>query len=253
MKPPSIATRAEWLAARKVLLAEEKKLTHLNDEVARKRRALPWVEVTEAYVFDGPDGKVRLADLFDGRSQLFVYHFMLPPGAQDPCPGCSFISDHVDAARQHFEHADLSFAAVSRAPLAEISKVKQRMGWKFPWVSAHDSSFNYDYGASFTKEQLATGKVEYNYDLIDNDDMEDLHGSSIFVKDDSGRIYHTYSCFARGDERMLGAFAFLDLTPKGRSEEGGTMCWVRLHDRYEDDGRQAACCACSCGNGKETP
>lgn len=241
---PQIVTRDEWLAARKALLAEEKKLTSAHDEVARQRRAMPWVKVEKDYVFDTLHGPRTLADLFHGRSQLFIYHFMLAPGWENPCEGCSFISDHVDAARQHFEHADLSFAAISRATVPEIEKVKKRLDWKFPWVSSHGNSFNYDYNVSFTKDQIASRKATYNYAPYDGD-YEDLHGCSIFARDESGRIYHTYSCYARGAENLLGAFAFLDLTPKGRNEQEGIMSWVRRHDEYENDDRAKSCCACS--------
>lgn len=239
-----VATREEWLAARKELLEAEKAHTRAHDELARKRRELPWVKVEKDYVFETADGSRTLADLFDGRSQLYVYHFMLPPGADQPCSGCSFIADHVDAARQHFEHADLSFAAVSRATMEEIERIKARFGWTFPWVSANKSDFNYDFGASFTAEQIAAGEASYNYEPYDDEEWLDLHGSSVFAKDESGQIHHTYSCYARGDERMLGAFAFLDLVPKGRNESSA-MDWVRRHDEYEDDGRSSSCGACS--------
>lgn len=241
---PTIATREEWLAARKALLAEEKKLTRAHDEVARQRRALPWVKVEKDYVFDSSGGPRPLSSLFEGRSQLFVYHFMLGPGWENPCDGCSFISDHVDAARQHFEHADLSFAAVSRAPVDEIEKVKKRLGWKFTWVSSGNNCFNHHHGVSFTKDQIASGQAEYNYAPYDGD-YEDLHGCSVFAKDNTGQIFHTYSCYARGGEKLIGAFQFLDLTPKGRNEAGGIMSWVKLHDEYESGQDGKPCCACS--------
>jgi len=238
---PKIVTREQWLAARKALLAEEKKLTRAYDEVARQRRALPWVKVEKDYVFDTLDGPRTLADLFAGRSQLFIYHFMLAPGWENPCTGCSFIADHVDAARQHFEHADLSFAAVSRATIEEIEKVRRRLGWKFTWVSSNKNTFNNDYAVSFTKDQIASGKATYNYAPYDGD-CEDLHGESIFAKDGAGDIYHTYSSYARAGERLIGAFQFLDLTPKGRNETDGIMSWVRLHDQYETTGDSCGCC-----------
>jgi predicted dithiol-disulfide oxidoreductase (DUF899 family) len=227
---PTIASRAEWLEARKALLVKEKEMARQLDHLRAERRDLPWVRVEKPYVFDGPAGKLALADLFKGRSQLAVYHFMLTPGSDHICPGCSFISDHVDAARQHFENADLSFVAISRAPLAEITPVKKRMGWTFDWVSSHGTDFNYDFGVSFGKDDIAAGRAVYNYGTPIKK-SEDMHGTSIFAKDAAGAVYHTYSTYARGDEPMIGAFTWLDLTPKGRNETG-TMSWVKLHDEY---------------------
>lgn len=226
-----IVSHADWLLARKALLAREKELTHLRDAVSAARRELPWEKVEKPYVFDTPTGKETLAELFDGRSQLAVYHFMLTPGFDHICPGCSFLSDHTDAARQHFEHADLAFVAISRAPLDHIERVKKRMGWSFRWVSSAGTTFNYDYGVSFTDEQISAGKADYNYGSTSS--KSDLHGTSIFAKDDAGAVYHTYSCYARGNELFAGAFNWLDLAPKGRNEQG-TMSWVRLHDEYEN-------------------
>lgn len=234
-----VVSREEWLVSRKALLRREKELTRFHDQLCAERRALPWVRVEEDYVFQGPDGAVTLADLFDGRSQLFIYHFMLGPGWKEGCPGCSFIADHVDAARRHFEHADLSFAAVSRAPWEEIAPFKKRMGWTFRWVSSFGSSFNFDFGVSFTPEQLARG-ADYNYEHT-TDLMDELHGESVFVKNAAGEIFHTYSSFARGGERLIGAFAFLDFVPKGRNETS-TMNWVRLHDQYDDAPASDGCC-----------
>ncbi len=244
MQPRRIATRAEWLEARKAHLMDERALMHARDKLAEERRALPWVRVETEYVFDTPTGPKTLAELFDGRSQLFVYHFMLAPGSDHLCSGCSFISDHIDAARRHFEHADLSIAVVSRAPLSQILPVKNRMGWTFNWVSSAGTSFNYDFGVSFTPEQIANRDTDYNYGTTPYAE-EDIHGSSVFAMSDGGDVFHTYSTYARGDEALLGAFSFLDLVPKGRNE-AGTMSWVRLHDEYEDDGRRkAACPACA--------
>jgi predicted dithiol-disulfide oxidoreductase (DUF899 family) len=226
-----VVSREQWLTARKELLSQEKELTRHRDRVAAARRALPWVRVEKDYVFDTVDGKRSLAGLFDGRSQLLVYHFMLTPGLDHVCSGCAFLSDHVDAARQHFENADLSFVAVSRAPLSDILPVKMRLGWKFRWVSSGGTSFNYDYGVSFTRAQIASGKVGYNYDMTDFSG-EDLHGTSVFARDDAGDVFHTYSTYARGNEVLAGAFSYLDLVPKGRNENG-TMSWVQLHDEYE--------------------
>ncbi|MES2996503.1 MAG: thioredoxin family protein [Verrucomicrobiota bacterium] len=239
---PLVVSHKDWLAARTALLAEEKSVTRARDEVARKRRELPWEKVDKDYIFESSTGPVKLADLFQSRSQLFLYHFMLAPDWENPCEGCSFIADHVDAARQHFEHADLSFAAVSRAGVEKIAHVKKRMGWDFQWVSSGENPFNYDYGVSFTREQLASGKVTYNYAEIDNSENQDLHGCSIFAKGEDGEIYHTYSCYARGAEILLGAFNFLDFTPNGRAEEDGIMCWVRRHDEYENNPKKSSCC-----------
>jgi predicted dithiol-disulfide oxidoreductase (DUF899 family) len=233
-----IVSRKEWLAARKTLLARERELTHLRDRVNAERRELAWVKVEEDYVFDASEGKVSLADLFDGRSQLVVYHFMLTPGSDHICDGCAFLADHVDAARMHFQHADLSFAAVSRAPLAQIEPVRKRMGWRFRWVSSFGNEFNYDYGVSFTQEQIEKGKTGYNYGTTPYANP-DLPGTSVFAKDDVGQVFHTYSTYARGGEVLLGALNWLDLTPKGRNETS-TMSWVRLHDEY--DKQPTSCC-----------
>jgi predicted dithiol-disulfide oxidoreductase (DUF899 family) len=227
-----IVSREAWLAARKALLAKERAMTHALDELRAERRQLPWVKVDKAYVFEGTDGPCTLADLFRGRSQLAVYHFMLAPGSEHICSGCSFIADHIDAARQHFEQADLAFAAISRAPLARIEQVRRRLGWTFPWVSSNGTDFNYDFGASFRKEDIAAGRAIYNYGTVIKN-SEDMHGTSIFAKDEKGDVYHTYSTYHRGDELLIGAFNWLDLAPKGRNETGGTMSWVRLHDEYE--------------------
>jgi len=227
-------SREEWTAARRQLLDREKELTKLQEEVNRQRSELPWVKVEKEYVFDTPQGRQTLGDLFAGRSQLIVYHFMFGPGWKAGCLGCSFFADHVDGPNQHISHHDVTFAAVSRADLAEIEAYKKRMGWRFNWVSSAGSDFNYDFHVSFSKDDMAKGKVYYNFEMIDAT-MEDLHGTSVFVKDESGAIYHTYSSYARGDERGLGAYMFLDLTPKGRNETGPNFNltdWVRRHDEY---------------------
>jgi predicted dithiol-disulfide oxidoreductase (DUF899 family) len=233
-----VVSREDWLTARRALLAEERELTHARDRLSAARRALPWVKVDKVYAFDTPDGRKTLADLFDGRSQLAIYHFMLAPGSTHICDGCGFMADHADAARLHFEHADLSFAAVSRAPLVQIEQVKKRMGWRFTWVSSFGSDFNYDYGVSFTDEQIDKGETGYNYGTTPYANP-DLPGTSIFAKDEAGQVFHTYSSYARGGELLLGALNWLDLTPKGRNETG-TMSWVRLHDEY-DQGAHACC------------
>ena len=233
----SIVSREEWIAARKQLMAREKELTKLQDEVSNQRREMPWVRVDKEYVFDTPDGKKTLAQLFDGRSQLIIYHFMLGPGWKAGCVGCSFFSDHVDGPNQHLAHHDVTFVAVSRAPLAEIEAYKKRMGWRFNWISSFNSDFNYDYHVSFKKEDMAAGKVYYNFEMT-KATMEDLHGTSVFIKDETGAVFHTYSAYARGDERGLGAYMFLDMTPKGRNETGpnyNLTDWVRRHDEYDNN------------------
>jgi predicted dithiol-disulfide oxidoreductase (DUF899 family) len=224
-------SREEWLEARKALLAKERAITHELDALRAERRALPWVRIDKPYVFEGPDGPASLADLFGDKSQLAIYHFMLAPGSKHVCPGCSFTVDHADAARQHFEHADLAFAAVSRAPIGEIERVKRRMGWTFPWVSSYGTDFNYDFKVSFTPEDRAAGRAIYNYGTpIENSD--EMFGLSVFFRDEKGDIFHTYSTYHRGTELLMGAFNWLDMTPKGRNEPDGTMSWVRLHDSY---------------------
>ncbi len=229
-----VVSRDEWLALRKAHFLAEKELTKQRDKLLAARRALPWVKVEKSYVFDGPEGSVTLAELFDGRSQLFVQHFMFGPDWEAGCHACSLMADHVDAARQHFEQADLSFAAISRAPWPEIEAFKKRMGWNFAWVSSFDSDFNRDYRVSFTKEEQAAGEPLYNYDTI-VPFMDEIQGCSVFCKNEAGEVFHSYSTYARGVESVIGAFAFLDLAPKGRNE-ASTMSWVRHHDRYDDSG-----------------
>ena len=234
-----------WLAERKALLARERELTHLRDQVARERRALPWVRVEKDYVFDTPGGRRTLADLFEGRSQLLVQHFMFGPGWEQGCPSCSFMADHVDGMNVHLAHRDISFVAVSRAPLAQIARFRQRMGWKFPWVSSHGSDFNHDFHVSFTPEEMAKGEVYYNY-AVRPFPAEEAPGISVFRKDDAGRIFHTYSTYERGVEVMMGAYQLMDLTPKGRDERDVPykMEWVRHHDRYEPAAPAAGASCC---------
>ncbi|MCE4224882.1 DUF899 family protein [Methylobacterium sp. C25] len=240
MSEPTIVTREAWLEARKALLAQERDLTHRRDALSAARRELPWVKVEKDYVFEAPDGEKHLGDLFEGRSQLAIYHFMLTPGSDHICPGCSFVADHVDAARQHFEQADLAFCAVSRAPLGHIEQVKRRLGWTFRWVSSGRNSFNYDFGVSFGSEE--PGRViSYNYG-DEPSTAPDLPGASLFIRDAAGEIFHTYSTYARGLETLVGAFNWLDLAPKGRNEQG-TMSWVKLHDQYEGGQAKGSCCA----------
>lgn len=233
-----IVTREQWLEARKKLLLKEKDFTRLRDELGAERRRLPWVRVDKTYTFDGPDGKVTLEDLFRGRSQLLVKHFMFGPGWKEGCVGCSFECDHLDAARVHLEQHDVSVVAVSRAPYAEIEPFKRRMGWQFHWVSSHDSDFNYDYHVSFRPSDVVDGTVYYNY-RREPFKVEELSGLSVFYKDADGDVFHTYSTYGRGAEELLGAYVVLDLTPKGRNETGPNFDltdWVRHHDRYGEGG-----------------
>jgi predicted dithiol-disulfide oxidoreductase (DUF899 family) len=233
-----IVSREEWLAARKQHLVREKELTRLRDQLSAERRALPWVKVEKRYLFEGPDGQRTLADLFAGRSQLVVDHFMLGPGWKEGCVGCSFGADHVDGALVHLEHHDVSVVAVSRAPWPEIEAFKRRMGWRFKWVSSYGSDFNYDYHVSFRPEDLAKGKAYYNYELREVG-IEELPGTSVFYKDERGEVFHTYSSYARGGDLLCGTYNVLDLTPKGRNETGPSRNltdWVRHHDRYDDGG-----------------
>jgi len=229
-----VVSRAEWIAARKQLLAKEKELTHLRDAIAKERRQLPWVKVEKSYVFDTPAGKKSLADLFGGRSQLIVYHFMFGPEWNEGCPSCSLIADGFDGAVTHLAQRDVSFTAISRAPLAKIEAFKKRLGWRFSWVSSNGTDFNYDYHASFTKEQQAKGKVDYNFEMAEFPSAE-APGFSVFYKDENGGIFHTYSAYARGTETGLNTYSYLDLVPKGRDEDDlpFTMAWVRHHDRYD--------------------
>jgi predicted dithiol-disulfide oxidoreductase (DUF899 family) len=229
----TIVSREKWLEARKAHLAREKEFTRLRDQLSAERRALPWVKVDKTYVFEGPKDKVTLADLFDGRSQLIVYHFMFGPGWEQGCPSCSFLSDHIDGAVVHLAHRDVTLVAVSRAPLPQIEAFKKRMGWRFPWVSSYSTDFNFDYHVSFTKEQMATGPVDYNFTPREFP-SEEAPGLSVFYKDERGDIFHTYSAYARGLDLLIGAYNYLDLAPKGRDEDAlaYTMAWVRHHDRY---------------------
>ncbi len=229
-----VVSREEWLAARKALLVREKEATRLRDQINAERLALPWTRVEKTYAFDTPTGTKTLADLFDGRSQLIVYHFMLGPGWSAGCPGCSFLADHLDGALPHLEHHDVTLTAISRAPLAEIQLYQKHMGWRFPWASSFGTDFNYDFHVSFTKDDLAQGPVFYNFTSIDAAHANDeLPGLSAFAKDEDGDVFHTYSSYARGPEELIGTFMILDRAPKGRNEKT-TMNWVRRHDEYED-------------------
>ena len=233
-----IVSHDEWLAARKQLLGKEKELTRLRDQLAVERRDLPWVKVEKRYVFDGPDGKETLADLFGGRSQLIIKHFMFGPGWSEGCVGCSFELDHVDGILVHLEHRDVSYVAVSRAQLAEIEAFKKRMGWHIKWVSSCGNDFNYDFHVSFKPEEIAKGEAYYNYE-IRKIGIDKLSGRSVFYKDGNGDVFHTYSSYGRGGEDMLGTYRLLDLVPKGRDETGpnrNLSDWARHHDRYGDRG-----------------
>ncbi|MGH6827432.1 MAG: DUF899 domain-containing protein [Rhizomicrobium sp.] len=232
-----IVSREEWIEARKALLAKEKEETHIRDDVNKTRLALPWVGVEKNYVFETPKGRKHLGDLFESRSQLIVYHFMLGPGWKAGCPGCSFLADHLDGALAHLNYHDVTLTAVSRGPLTEIEKYKARMGWKFPWISSHGSDFNFDFHVSFLKEARGKGATEYNYsDLPRRPDAEEgdteLPGLSAFYQDREGRIFHTYSSYARGPESLIGTLMILDRAPLGRNETG-TMSFVRRHDEYD--------------------
>jgi predicted dithiol-disulfide oxidoreductase (DUF899 family) len=234
MQPHKIVSRDEWTAARKAHLADEKTFTRARDALCRKRRELPWVKVEKNYVFDGPHGKETLADLFGGKSQLIVYHFMLGPGWEAGCPSCSYLADHFDGAAIHLAQRDVSFVVVSRAPQKEIEAFKKRMGWKFKWVSSFGDDFNFDYHVSATAEQKAAGKVEYNYEETEFP-SEEMPGASAFYRDEAGTVFHTYSSYGRGLDMFIGAYHFLDIAPKGRDEDGlkFSMAWVRHHDKYE--------------------
>lgn len=228
-------SRDEWLAARQALLTKEKEFTKQRDAISAARRELPWVKVDKDYVFDGPDGQTTLAELFDERSQLIVYHFMLGPGWEQGCPSCSFLADHFDGAVVHLAHRDATLVVVSRAPLAEIETFQKRMGWRFKWVSSHGSDFNGDYHVSFTEDEMAKGDVVYNYRKT-TFPSEEAPGVSVFARNQAGDVFHTYSSYGRGLDILLGTYNFLDMVPKGRDEAElpYTMSWVRHHDLYED-------------------
>ena len=237
LSSPAVVSREEWLAAREAFFLKEKAVTYELDTLRAERRRLPWVKVDKPYTFEGPEGKCMLGDSFQGRSQLAVYHFMLTPGPDHVCKGCSFVADHFDAARQHFGDADLSFAAISRAPLTRIEQVKRALSWTFPWFSSYGSDFNFDFGVSFKKEDITAGRAAFNCGTQLIKQSEDLMGASIFVRNEGGDVLHTYSTYARGIENLMGAFMWLDLTPKGRHQfDDG-------HSRLSEDGlRDARLC-----------
>ena len=235
LKGHPVVSRLDWLAARTAFLAKEKKFTRLRDDLSRQRRALPWEKVEKSYAFEGPKGKETLAELFGKKSQLVVYHFMFNPEGDAGCKHCSFWADNFNGIDIHLAHRDVSFVAISRAPLAKIEAFRKRMGWSFRWLSSSKTDFNYDYQASFTPDAIKSGSVFYNY-ANTNMNMSDREGTSVFYKDPSGAVFHTYSTYARGIDMLNGAYHLLDLVPKGRDEERleFTQSWVRHHDRYED-------------------
>jgi len=229
-----VVSHKAWIEARRKFLAKEKKFTRLRDELARQRRALPWEKVDKQYVFDGPQGRETLAELFDGRSQLVVYHFMFAPDWSEGCKHCSFWADNFNGLGIHLNHRDVSFVAISRAPLEKLEAFKKRMGWSFKWVSSGQNDFNYDYQASFTPQEVESGAAFFNYSKSDVG-VTDREGVSVFYRDPSGAVFHTYSSYARGIDMLNTAYHYLDLVPKGRDEDGleFTQAWVRYHDRYE--------------------
>ena len=239
-----VVSSEQWEQDRKALLVREKELMRLHDQIALERRALPWVRIDKDYVFDTPEGRRSLADLFEGRRQLVVQHFMFTPGAEEGCAHCSYMADHTDGALAHLAQRDVTLVAISRAPLADIERFRRRMGWHFKWVSSDDGDFNYDFDVSFTPEDLAKGEVYYNYQT-QSFPHPDAPGVSVFYKNAAGEVFHTYSTYGRGVEVMMHTYNFLDLTPLGRNEEGlpYTMAWVRYHDRYQTVPAAGSCCA----------
>jgi len=228
-----VVSEAEWLVARKDLLTREKEFNHQRDALSKARRSLPWVKIDKEYVFDGPDGKETLADLFDGRSQLIVYHFMFGPDWEEGCKSCSYLADQFDGANWHLPQRDVTLVAISRAPLSKLEPYKKRMGWRFKWLSSQGNDFNLDYHVSFTKEDEVRGNVYYNYGMGEFI-SDELPGLSVFYKNEDGKIFHTYSTYARGLDILVGTYNFLDLVPKGRNENPeSTMDWVRRHDQYD--------------------
>jgi predicted dithiol-disulfide oxidoreductase (DUF899 family) len=234
MQPSRIVSQDEWVAARLALLAKEKAHMRAGDALAEERRALPWVKIKKTYVFDTEHGQKTLAELFGGRAQLIVHHLMFAPEWEAACPGCSFQAEHVDGPAPHLEHHNVSIVAVSRAPLAKIVAYRKRMGWRFAWASSFGSDFNYDFHVSFRKEQVAQGRIEYNFGTITTDKRyidEELPGLSVFAKDQAGDVFLTYSTFARGLDMLLGTNHYLDVTPEGRND-GAYPKWPRRHDEY---------------------
>jgi predicted dithiol-disulfide oxidoreductase (DUF899 family) len=234
-----VVSKDEWVAARKAYLLREKEFTRLRDQLSADRRQLPWVKVDKEYVFEGPNGKKTLSDLFEGRSQLFVYHFMWLWDLGEGCPSCSFVVDSMSGDIIHLENHDVKFAAVSRAPWPQLEGFKKRMGWKFDMLSSFESDFNFDFNVSFTDEEMAAGEVYYNYGM-QRFPSNEAPGLSVFYKDEAGDVFHTYSSYTRGLDILLGAYNMLDMTPKGRNEVE-IMEWVRHHDKYEN-AEAGSCC-----------
>jgi len=241
MQPHSIVSQEEWIAARKAHLRNEKALTRMRDLVAAERRALPWVKVEKKYVFDTTAGTKELAELFGRNSQLIIQHFMWRHDLDQGCVSCSLQADHAEGALVHLQNHDVSYVRVSRAPLEKLLAYKQRLGWTAEWVSSRNSDFSFDFHVSFTDEQMASGKLDYNYEIIEQRyGLNELPGMSVFDKDESGQVFHTYSSYARGNEELIGAFIYFDMTPKGRNETT-IMDWVKRNDEYEQP-RAASCC-----------
>jgi predicted dithiol-disulfide oxidoreductase (DUF899 family) len=236
MKNHAVVSRTEWLAARAAHLTKEKEFTRLRDQLSQQRRELPWVKVDKEYVFDGPKGQETLAELFGGRSQLIVYHFMFAPDWEAGCPHCSFWADNFNGVIVHLNRRDVAMIAVSRAPLQKLEAFKKRMGWNFKWVSSSATDFNFDYHVSFTPEELAKKEMFYNFAIHDDIESSEREGVSVFYKDAKGSVFHTYSAYARGIDMLNTAYHYLDLVPKGRDETEleFTQAWVRRHDEYED-------------------
>ena len=234
MKKAKIVSRDEWLENRRNLLEKEKELTRLRDQVSAQRREMPWVRIDKAYQFNGPQGEESLSDLFGDKSQLVIYHFMLGPGWEEGCPSCSFWADNFNGIDIHLAHRDIQFLAVSRAEFAELEAYRKRMDWSFKWVSSFGSDFNYDFQVSFTESQKEINQIEYNYRNIEYI-IDELVGVSVFVKDEAGEVYHSYSTYSRGVDMLNGAYNYIDLTPKGRDETGPAenMGWLRRHDQYD--------------------
>lgn len=235
MEEHRVVSRDEWLTARRELLAEEKSFTRQRDALSKRRRELPWVRVEKEYAFDGPHGRQTLGELFAGRSQLLVYHFMYGPDWAEGCPSCSFWADNFDGIDVHLAHRDISFVAISRAPFEILEKYRRRMGWTFKWFSSFGADFNRDYQVSFSPEEMAKEQMLHNFEVT-NFPSSEAPGASAFIKNGAGEIFHTYSCYRRGLDMLNGAYHWMDIAPKGRDEEGleYTMAWLRRRDQYED-------------------